>query len=72
MDFFWSPLPLFVPLRSVQSRCPPDIHWMSCTSAILPEAISAGGLIPTTDASLFLAIYRVGSHLPTDITQGKQ
>ena len=37
------------------------------TSAILPEAISAGGLTPTTDTSLFLTTYRVGSHLPTDI-----
>ena len=37
------------------------------TSAILPEAISAGGLTPTTDTSLFLTIYRGGSHLPADI-----
>ena len=37
------------------------------TSAILPEAISAGGLTPTTDTSLFLTTYRGGSHLPTDI-----
>ena len=37
------------------------------TSAILPEAISAGGLTPTTDTSLFLITYRCGSHLPTDI-----
>ena len=37
------------------------------TSAILPEAISAGGLTPTTDTSLFLTTYRVGSHLPADI-----
>ena len=37
------------------------------TSAILPEAISAGGLTPATDTSLFLTIYRGGSHLPTDI-----
>ena len=35
------------------------------TSAILPEAISAGGLTPTTDTSLFLTTYR--SHLPADI-----
>ena len=28
------------------------------TSAILPEAISAGGLTPTTDTSLFLTTYR--------------
>ena len=33
------------------------------TSAILPEAISAGGLTPTTDTSLFLTTYRGGSHL---------
>ena len=38
------------------------------TSAILPEAISAGGLTPTTDTSLFLTTYRGGSHLPTDIS----
>ena len=37
------------------------------TSAILPEAISAGGLTPTTDISLFLITYRGGSHLPADI-----
>ena len=38
------------------------------TSAILPEAISAGGLTPTTDTSLFLTTYRGKSHLPADIT----
>ena len=37
------------------------------TSAILPEAISAGGLTPTTDTSLFLTTYRGGSHLLADI-----
>ena len=37
------------------------------TSAILPEAISAGGLTPATDTSLFLTTYRGGSHLPADI-----
>ena len=36
------------------------------TSAILPEAISAGGLTPTTDTSLFLTTYRGGSHLPAE------
>ena len=36
------------------------------TSAILPEAISAGGLTPTTDTSFFTT-YRGGSHLPADI-----
>ena len=35
--------------------------------AILPEAISDGGLAPTTDTSLFLTTYRGGSHLPADI-----
>ena len=39
-------------------------------SAILPEAISAGGLTPTTDTSLFLTTYRGGSHLPADIAFG--
>jgi hypothetical protein len=38
------------------------------TSVILPEAISDGGLAPTTDTSLFLTTYRGGSHLPSDIT----
>ena len=38
------------------------------TSAILPEAISAGGLTPTTDTSLFLTTYRGGSHLPANIS----
>ena len=38
------------------------------TSAILPEAISAGGLTPTTDTNLFLTTYRSGSHLTADIT----
>ncbi len=37
------------------------------TSVILPEAISDGGLAPTTDTSLFLTTYRGGSHLPSDI-----
>jgi len=37
------------------------------TMCALPEAISAGGLTPTTDISLFLTTYRVGSHLPADI-----
>ena len=37
------------------------------TSAILPEAISAGRLTPTTDTSLFFTTYRGGSHLPADI-----
>ena len=50
-----------------------SVYWHSCcevrvmqlhdilllrTSAILPEAISAGGLTPTTDTSLFLTTYR--------------
>ena len=39
------------------------------TSAILPEAISAGGLTPTTDTDLLLATYRGGSHLTSDITK---
>ena len=38
------------------------------TSVILPEAISDGGLAPTTDTNLFLTTYRGGSHLPSDIT----
>ena len=37
------------------------------TSVILPEAISDGGLAPTTDTNLFLTTYRGGSHLPADI-----
>ena len=37
------------------------------TVAILPEAISAGRLTPTTDTSLFLTTYSGGSHLPADI-----
>ncbi len=37
------------------------------TSAILPEAISAGRLTPTTDTSLFLTTYRGGSHLRADV-----
>ncbi len=40
------------------------------TSVILPEAISDGGLAPTTDTSLFLTTYRGGSHLPSDIRSG--
>ena len=42
------------------------------TSAILPEAISAGRLTPTTDTSLFLTTYRGGSHLPADIYADNQ
>ena len=37
-------------------------------SAILPEAISDGGLTPTTDTDLLLATYRGGSHLTSDIS----
>ena len=40
------------------------------TSVILPEAISDGGLAPTTDTNLFLTTYRGGSHLPSDIQTG--
>ena len=36
------------------------------TSAILPEAISARGLTPTINTSLFLTTYSDGSHLPAD------
>ena len=42
------------------------------TSVILPEAISDGGLAPTTDTSLFLTTYRGGSHLPSDITSSQK
>ena len=38
------------------------------TSVILPEAISDGGLAPTTNTSLFLTTYRGWSHLPSDIS----
>ena len=37
-------------------------------SAILPEAISNGGLTPTTDTDLLLATYRGGSHFTSDIS----
>ena len=37
------------------------------TSVIQPEAISDGGLAPTTDTSLYFTTYRGGSHLPSDI-----
>ena len=40
------------------------------TSAILPEAISDGGLAPTTDTDLFLTTCRGGSHLTSDIESG--
>ena len=42
------------------------------TSVILPEAISDGGLAPTTDTRLFLTTYRGGSHLPSDITSSQK
>ena len=41
-------------------------------SAILPEAISVGGLTPTTDTSLFLNTYRGRSHLPADIAKSRK
>ena len=41
------------------------------TSVILPEAISDGGLAPTTDTNLFLTTYRGGSHLSSDISYEK-
>ena len=37
------------------------------TSAILPEAISAGGLTPPLIPACFSPPYRGGSHLPADI-----
>ena len=37
-------------------------------SAILPEAISDGGLTPTTDTDLLLATCRGGSHFTSDIS----
>ena len=40
-------------------------------SAILPEAISDGGLTPTTDTDLLLATYRGGSHFTSDIISSK-
>ncbi|RGT41548.1 hypothetical protein DWX30_05920 [Dorea formicigenerans] len=66
LSVFGSPLPLFVPLRSVQGRCPSDIlwsslrygrckadiHWMSCT--------------------LVFSVIRVRKLIWEDITQGKQ
>ena len=36
-------------------------------SAILQEAISDGGLTPTTDTDLLLSTYRGGSHFTSDI-----
>ena len=36
-------------------------------SALLPEAISDGGLTPTTDTDLLLATCRGGSHFTSDI-----
>ena len=41
-------------------------------SAILPEAISDGGLTLTTDTDLLLATYRGGSHLTSDIKRERQ
>ena len=35
--------------------------------AILPEAISDGGLTPTTDTDLLLATYRGGSNLENNL-----
>ena len=36
-------------------------------SAILPGAISDGGLTPTTDTDLLLVTYKGGRHLTSDI-----
>ena len=44
------------------SRIPAVSH-----SAILPEAISDGGLTPTTDTVLLLSTYRGWSHFTSDI-----
>ena len=40
-------------------------------SAILPEAISDGGLTPTTDTDLLLSTYKGGSHFTSDIKKEK-
>ena len=39
-------------------------------SAILPEAISDGGIDSPTDTDLLLATYKGGSHLISDIQNG--
>ena len=53
-------IPHFFPTRS-------NFICFMNASAILPEAISDGGLTPTTDTDLLLATYRGGSHLTSDI-----
>jgi len=41
-------------------------------SAILPEAISDGGIDSPTDTDLLLATYKGGSHLTSDIQMEEQ
>ena len=63
--FYCAPLKVYTPFRSAQNHCPPD--------NVRPAgAISAGGLTPTTDTSLFLTTYRGGSHLPANIYADNQ
>ena len=55
--------------KIVWVQVPSPAFFFYCLSAILPEAISDGGLTPTTDTDLLLATYRGGSHLTSDIHQ---
>ena len=68
-----TPFPRFIFVISTAHLCKSTLRFgrrktiVHRTMCALPEAISAGGLTPTTDTSLFLTTYRSGSHLPADI-----
>ena len=79
IGFSWSPLPLFVPLRSVQSqrpldvvnrsaqsRCPPDILWSSLRYGRCKADIHR------MSCTLVFALIRVRKHWWDNITQRKQ
>ena len=62
IGFSWSPLPL----RSAQSRCPPDILWSSLRYGRCKADIHR------MSCTLVFALTRVRKHWWDDITQGKQ
>ena len=79
IGFSWSPLPLFVPLRSVQSQRPLDVVNRSaqsrCPSDILWSSLRYGRCkadIQRMSCTLVFALIRVRKHWWDNITQGKQ
>ena len=76
---FWSPLPLFVPLRSVQSQRPLDVVNRSAQSRGPPDLLWSSlrygrckADIHRMSCTLVFVLIRVCKHRWVDIAQGKQ